>query len=261
MKTFVTLIAAVVMAFCVTGIEYNAETAKKLEQLVVGNYQERDQNVVNEALAIVNSIEPATDLDRLNRIYWRVAIHDQEAGADRTFDGLSSYASALLNQETFENPVPPVWNLMLINLYWKSDDPAFCTAMYNQFKANPPYRDVSESGLWAAMAGQYSDAYDFYMQSKFWPDRASNVAIYHLNDPRKAFDAAQMILERRYNSTVVSSVINDVAAHLVSSSEITADEMKTFLQGVNRSYSILLIDDDAAWRPVITRVRTMLETY
>ena len=40
-----------------------------------------------------------------------------------------------------------------------------------------------------------------------------------------------------------------------------AAEMKTFLQNVNRKYSPQLINDKAAWEPIIAQVRTVLETY
>ena len=44
-------------------------------------------------------------------------------------------------------------------------------------------------------------------------------------------------------------------------SDVSAADMKAFLQNVNRKYSSQLIVDKPTWEPIIAQVRTMLETY
>ena len=44
-------------------------------------------------------------------------------------------------------------------------------------------------------------------------------------------------------------------------SEADAPAVKTFLQRANRTWSLFLLQDAEAWKPVITLIRTALEAY
>ena len=82
-----------------------------------------------------------------------------------------------------------------------------------------------------------------------------------LHDLEKALTAATLICERTYSIEIVKSVVRMTVEKLCGNSAVNAAEMKTFLQNVNRKYSPQLINDKAAWEPIIAQVRTVLETY
>ena len=77
----------------------------------------------------------------------------------------------------------------------------------------------------------------------------------------EACAAAKKITGKTYNARIVQEVITMTISKLAGSDAVSAADMKTFLQNVNRKYSSQLIVDKPTWEPIIAQVRTMLETY
>ena len=138
-----------------------------------------------------------------------------------------------------------------------------CAALFASpvIKATPGAEAFCDAGFWANAVGKYAESYELYLASKTWPQRAMEIALHRLNDPEKALTAATLICERTYSIEIVKSVVRMTVEKLCGNSAVNAAEMKTFLQNVNRKYSPQLINDKAAWEPIIAQVRTVLETY
>ena len=133
--------------------------------------------------------------------------------------------------------------------------------MYALIKTTPGAEAFHDAGLWANAVGKYAEAYELYLASKTWPQRAMDIALHRLNDPEKALTAATLICERTYSIEIVKSVVRMTVEKLCGNSAVNAAEMKNFLQNVNRKYTARLAYDKPAWEPIIAQIRTMLEAY
>lgn len=227
-------------------------------------YQNRtalNQSVVKAAKEYLDTIEAVNDWQKLNVIRYKVVVYDQTSGADRSLAGLKNYADDLIAGTEFEKPLSGVQYVSLFNIWWRQGELEFAQAVYGLIKSTPGAEAHGDSGLWANAIGKYAEAYDLYLASETWPQRAMSIAINRLNDLPKAFAAAQKITGKTYNARVVQEVITMTISKLAGSDAVPAADMKTFLQNVNRKYSSQLIVDKATWEPIIAQVRTMLETY
>ena len=214
-----------------------------------------NQDVVKTATAYLDTVEAKTDAQKLNLLRYRVIAYDQTTGADRTLAGLKKYADSLIGKTTFKKALTGAQYVGIFSIWWRQNEFDFAQEMYALIKATP------DAGVWAKAVGKYGEAYELFLATKAWPQRAMEIAFNKLNDPVKAFEAAKLITGKAYSAAIVKSVVQLTVSRLVGNDSINAAEMKTFLQNVNRKYSARLIDDKTTWEPIIAQIRTVLETY
>lgn len=260
-KLFLSL-AALCGSLIVSAVEFDsAALAKNVYEPLFQNRTAMNQETVKTAAAYLDTVEAVSDAQKLNLIRYRVIAYDQTTGADRTLPGLKKYADGLIGNAKFEKNLTGAQYVSIFSLWWRQNEGEFAQTMYDLIKATPGAESFGDSGLWASAVGKYEEAYDLYYATAGWPQRAMNIALNKLNDPVKALAAANLIVAKNYSVATVKTVIRMTVEKLCGNSAINAAEMKAFLQNVNRKYSPQLINDKAAWEPIIAQVRTMLETY
>lgn len=230
------------------------ETAAK----VFKNRTVKDPAVVKEAEESLAAVVAKDDNEKLRLIQIKAWLYLQKTGST-DFNAVKTYVDQEIATAKLEKPLSGGRYVGLFNFWW--DQKTWGSAVYDLMKATPGYETFGDAGLWANAVGKYAEAYDLYMTTKGWPQRAMGIALYKLDDPAKAFAAAKLITGRDYNIGIVKSVVQSVITKLVGNDAVRPDEMKAFLQNVNRKYSAKLIADKAAWEPVIAQIRTVLETY
>ena len=260
-KLFLSLAAA-----CGTMILYavdfdSAALAKNVYNPLFQNRTAMNQETVKSATAYLDTVEAKTDAQKLVLIRYRTMAYDQTTGSDRTLAGLKKYADGLIGNANFEKSLTGAQYVSIFSLWWRQNEPEFAQAMYSLIKSTTGASSFGDAGLWASANGKFEEAYDLYYATAGWPQRAMNIALNKLNDPVKALAAANLIVNKNYSIGTVKTVIRMTVEKLCGNDSINAAEMKNFLQNVNRKYSPQLINDKAAWEPVIAQVRTVLETY
>lgn len=260
-KLFLSL-AAVCGSLIVSAVDFDsAALAKNVYNPLFQNRTAMNQETVKSATAYLDTVEAKTDAQKLVLLRYRTMAYDQTTGADRTLAGLKKYADEILAKVKFEKTLTGAQYISIFSLWWRQNEPEFAKGMYDLIKSTPGAESFGDAGLWAGAVGKYEEAYDLYYATAGWPERAMHIAIYKLNDPVKALSAANLIVAKNYSVATVKTVIRMTVEKLCGNSAINAAEMKAFLQNVNRKYSPQLINDKAAWEPIIAQVRTVLETY
>ena len=217
-----------------------------------------DPVVLEQAQEFADQAVPDSDTQRFRVIRIRALIRFQKAAGNITFDDQKKFIDDQISELKFDGEVKAKDYLDCLYIWWYR---GWDNEVYSLMKTLEGHEKWHDAGHVCEQLKKYEEAYNYYVSSATFPDRAVNVAATRLNDPARAFAAAQLILERSYSVNAVSPIIAKTVSHLVGNPAIPAEEMKTFLTNVNRKYSSKLIEDDAAWRPVITMIRTMLETY
>lgn len=91
-------------------------------------------------------------------------------------------------------------------------------------------------------------------QAYFAANRLKNTAI--------ALDTANRVMDRKLITVAKpQQALNFVTMCTRDISEVDAPAVKAFLQRANRTWSLFLLQDAEAWKPVITLIRTALEAY
>lgn len=217
-----------------------------------------DAAALERAQTFVASAIPNDNGQRLRIVMIRSMIQFQTPGADRSWETHKKFVDDAISDVKFDGEIKAKDYLECLYIWWYR---GWDNEVYSLMKTLDGFELWPDAGHVCDKLGKYEEAYNYYVSSAAFPDRAMSIAATRLNDPARAFVAAKQILERTYWASCVSSVISNTVSHLVGNPAIPADEMKTFLTNANRKYSSKLIEDDAAWRPVITMIRTMLETY
>ena len=260
-KLFLSLAA---LCGCVTlsAIEYNAaDLMKNVSTPLFQNRTAMNQETVKAATAYLDTVEAVSDAQKLNLLRYRVIAYDQTTGADRTLAGLKKYADSLIGKTTFKKALTGAQYVGIFSIWWRQNEFDFAQEMYALIKATPGAEAFIDAGVWAKAVGKYGEAYELFLATKAWPQRAMEIALHRLNDPEKALTAATLICERTYSIEIVKSVVRMTVEKLCGNSAVNAAEMKAFLQNVNRKYTAKLASNKAAWAPVIAQIRTMLEAY
>lgn len=221
----------------------------------------RQSGVSSETLAqakeFVASAEPTTDLERIRLIRLRALVRFQEPGAARDWSEHKKFIEGEIAGMSFDRAPSSAELLGLLYVWWYR---GWDKEVYAFMKTLPGFERWRDAGHVCDWLGLDREAYEYHLAAGVYPDRAMTAAL-RMGEPRLAFEAAEMVLTRQYDATRVSEVLKMVVASLVNSEAVSDSEMKVFLQKLNRVYSARLIENDAAWRPVITAVRTLLETY
>lgn len=244
--------------------EYNWQDVR--DNVSTPLYQNRtamDQNVVRSALEHLGTIEAVNDGQKLSVIRYKIIAYDQTDGADRSFAGLKKHADGLIAGTKFEKALTGAQYVSLFSIWWRQKEPDFAQDVYNFMKGTAGAEKFADMGLWAAAVGRYEEAYNIYYNSRkgYAAVRAMNIAISRLNDPAKAFAAAKVIATTDCSAREVRQVLNVVTSKLTGDDSVKADEMKKFLQNLNRRYTAKLSEDEKTWEPVISQIRTLLEAY
>ena len=261
-KLFLSLATLCGCVLTLSAIEYNAaDLMKNVSTPLFQNRSAMNQDVVKTATAYLDTVEAKTDAQKLNLLRYRVIAYDQTTGADRTLAGLKKYADSLIGKTTFKKALTGAQYVGIFSIWWRQNEFDFAQEMYALIKATPGAEAFIDAGVWAKAVGKYGEAYELFLATKAWPQRAMEIALHRLNDPEKALTAATLICERTYSIEIVKSVVRMTVEKLCGNSAVNAAEMKAFLQNVNRKYTAKLASDKAAWAPVIAQIRTMLEAY
>ena len=230
------------------------ETAAK----VFKNRTVKDPAVIKETEESLAAVTTKNDNEKLRLIQIKAWLYLQKTGST-DFNAVKTYVDQEISTAKLEKPLSAGRYVGLFNFWW--DQPTWGSAIYNFMKTQPGYEAFGDAGLWANAVGQYAEAYELYMITKGWPQRAMSIALYKLDDPAKAFAAAKLITGQTYGAAIVKEVVRLTVSKLVGNDTVSAADMKVFLQNVNRKYSAQLIVDKTTWEPVIAQIRTVLETY
>ena len=250
-KLFLSL-AALCGCALLSAIEYNAaDLMKNVSTPLFQNRTAMNQETVKAATAYLDTVEAVSDAQKLNLLRYRVIAYDQTTGADRTLAGLKKYADSLIGKTTFKKALTGAQYVGIFSIWWRQNEFDFAQEMYALIKATPGAEAFIDAGVWAKAVGKYGEAYELFLATKAWPQRAMEMAL----------TAATLICERTYSIEIVKSVVRMTVEKLCGNSAVNAAEMKAFLQNVNRKYTAKLASDKAAWAPVIAQIRTMLEAY
>ena len=261
-KLFLSIAALCGCVLTLSAVEFDsAALAKNVYDPLFQNRTAMNQETVKTAAAYLDTVEAKTDAEKIVLIRYRVMAQDQTTGADRSLAGLKKYADEILAKVKFEKTLTGAQYVSIFSLWWRQNEPEFAKGVYDLIKSTPGAESFGDSGLWSSAVGKYDEAYDLYYATAGWPERAMSLALNKLNDPVKALAAANLIVKRNYSIGTVKTVIRMTVEKLCGNSAINAAEMKNFLQNVNRKYSPQLINDKAAWEPIIAQIRTVLETY
>lgn len=262
MKKFIILNIILSTIFTASAVKFNVQevnnnTYKKL----VNNRETLDQNVVKEVNDYLNTVETKTDVQKLYVIKYKIFTYDQTKGADNSFEGLKAYLEKMLSDAKLDKPVTEAKKLEMMDIWYKHTDKDFVAKMYNAIKTTPNGHKFRDAGWWAQHAKQYNDAYNFYMDNQAFPERCVEIAIKNLKDTKKVLDAAQVITKKNYDAKKVKPIVDYVINNLTTSDSVDQNEVKLFLQKVNKRYSRLMKDDEATWAPIIGDVRMTLAAY
>lgn len=264
MKLFVLFLAALSVV-TVNAIEFKtSEIFKNVHDVLVENRKTKDQSVVASVKEYLDSVEPKVDKQKRTVIKFKVWVYDQTKGSDTSFEGLSKYRDELIAKEKFEVAPTEAQKLEMLNIWYKAyngTDKDFVAKMYNAIKTTPNGHKFAEAGYYAYHTNNYLDAYNFYMENQVYPDRCIGIAINNLKDTKKALDAAQIITKTNCNAKVVKRVVDYVINNFTTNDSVDQNEVKLFLQKVNRRYSRLMKEDEATWAPIIGDVRMTLAAY
>lgn len=264
MKLFVLFLAALSVV-TVNAIEYNGkEFSKNVHDVLVENSKTKDQAVVASVKKYLDSVEPKTDSQKRSVIKFKVWVYDQTKGADTSFEGLSKYRDELIAKEKFEVAPTEAQKLEMLDIWYKaykSTDKDYAVKMYEAIKATPNGHKFSNAGFYAYHTNNYLDAYNFYMDNQVFPERCVEIAIKNLKDTKKVLNAAQAITKKNHDAKRVKLIVDCVINNLTTSDSVDQNEVKLFLQKVNKRYSRLMKEDEATWAPIIGDVRMTLAAY
>lgn len=262
MKKFIILNIILSTIFTVSAVEFNSkEVYNNTYKKLVNNRETLDQNVVKEVNDYLNAVETKTDAQKLYVIKFKLFAYDQTKGSDNSFEGLKTYLEKMLSDAKLDKPIPEVKKLSMVGIWYKRTDKDFVAKMYNAIKTTPNGIKFVDAGWWAQHAKQYNDAYNFYMENQVFPDRSVEIAVKYLNDPQKALSAAKLVADKTYPVKVVNKVVGLVLENVVTNKQVNQEDVKTFLQDINKRYSRLMKEDEKAWAPIIGDVRMTLAAY
>lgn len=262
MKQIFLVLVSLIVSY-VGAVEYNTvEIYTKVHDVLAQNREALDQSVVSSVKTYLDSIEVKNDAHRLSILGFKIWVYDQTKGSDRTFEGITKYRDQLLSKEKFDAAITDTDKVELLDLWYKAKtDKDYSKKMYNLIKNTSNGYKFTNAGFWAAMVGQYDDAYNFYMSNGAFPDRCVDIAIKNLKDDKRALAAAQEITKKNWKAPVVQKVIKLVLNNLTTSDNLDQNDVKLFLQKVNKRYSRLMKEDEATWAPIIGDVRMTLAAY
>lgn len=256
-KLFLFLLLAVFASVTfAAGFDWSAST--ELIRALQNNQAALDPAVTARVQQFIDAAAPQYDSEKLRVIALRVMVRAQTKGSDMSWTAQKKFVDDQIAATQFEKELTGAAYLDLLYIWWYR---GWDKEIYALMQTLPGAELWGNAGHICDKMGKYAEAYEYYKASGIFPDRAVNIAATRLDDPAKAFEAAKLILIRTYNAQCVGAVVERTVSGLVGNADIPADEMKAFLQNANRKYSSMLIKDAEAWKPIITTIRTMLETY
>lgn len=120
-------------------------------------------------------------------------------------------------------------------------------------------KNFIDGGYYADKTGNYEDAYDLYIESGFFYDRAMNIAINNLKDYDKAIEAAKNICVRKLNQSEIEMAVENIINKLYRKSK-NKTEIIAILEDINFTYSQYL-SKEGNYTNAVTRVRQTLDAY
>lgn len=133
--------------------------------------------------------------------------------------------------------------------------------VYNYIMSNTGdwKRTFSDGGFYAAVNGDYKNAYELYVAQGRWTNRAIRIAIDKLNDNDKALAAAKKIATIKMEPYTLSEAVDLIIRRLYTGSKDKA-EIISILEDINFTYSQYLKKESGYLEP-LTKVRQTLDAY
>ena len=175
-KLFLSL-AALCGCALLSAIEYSAaDLMKNVSTPLFQNRTAMNQETVKAATAYLDTVEAVSDAQKLNLLRYRVIAYDQTTGADRTLAGLKKYADSLIGKTTFKKALTGAQYVGIFSIWWRQNEFDFAQEMYALIKATPGAEAFIDAGVWAKAVGKYGEAYELFLATKAWPQRAMEIA-------------------------------------------------------------------------------------
>lgn len=208
------------------------------------------ENFVNQTFS-----KATNDKEKTNLLFVQKRIN---AGKGLTFAQHKEVMDAKIQAANFSK----VTDSFRFTCYYVPRHDAYYQPVYELFKQNPGSEKGTAdiAGTCAKLTGHYDDAIAWYLANNQIGD-AAIVYTKYLNDPVKGLSCAQKIVERSYSAKQVSTVVSLIERFFIGNPKVSPSEVKELLQNINRKYSSKMIANPTAWKPVITRVRTLIETF
>jgi hypothetical protein len=176
------------------------------------------------------------------------------------FDVAAMYADGIKYIESFGFKADTA-SKRTMPIYFNINDPAKLKAIYEFMLATPELQDSPHLGWYCLqVTGDKAKAYGFYKQAKASLDRRLILAI-QLKDSAKVDECMEELLVTPPRLTLAKIMITRYIDNVVGNPTYKQENVKAYLQGMNRKFSPMLIKDKANWEPLIAQIRTALETY
>lgn len=116
-----------------------------------------------------------------------------------------------------------------------------------------------DGGYYAAKTGNYKEAYDWYMESGLFYDRAMVIAVENIKDYDKAIEAAKGISGKKVIPSALENSVEIIINKLYRQAKNKA-EIITILEDINFTYSQYL-NKEGSYTNAVTKVRQTLDAY
>lgn len=217
-----------------------------------------DPAVIDRVQQFIDAATPRNDSEKRRLIALRVMVRAQTKGSDMSWAAQKKFVDDQVAAAQLEKELTGADYLDLLYIWWYR---GWDKDIYALMKTLPGFELWGNAGHLCDKMGKYEEAYDYYLASEIFPDRAAAIAMTRLNDPAKALAAVKLINEKLYPLNTVSSVIQTAMKNLAGNKSVPKAEMREFLESANQKYSGMLVEHEAEWMPVIKRIRTMLDAY
>lgn len=133
--------------------------------------------------------------------------------------------------------------------------------VYNYIMSNTGdwKRTFGDGGFYAAVNGDYKNAYELYVAQGMWTNRAIYIAINKLNDNDKALAAAKKVAAVKLGPMSLNEAVGLIIHRLYIGSKDKA-EIISILEDINFTYSQYLKKESGYLEP-LTKVRQTLDAY
>lgn len=255
-KTILTLLASLV-GVAAFAQAFDLQTAdsicEKLNRGIVA-----DAAVLDEAQKLVDAAQPQTDGEKLAIIRLRTRLNFQRAGGKIAWADHQKFVDEQIAAAKFtQNPSSEDY-LKILYLWGVR---TYDNEIYALMTTLPDYQKWNNAGHVAYYLGKYEESYNLYLVNRFFPQRAVEVAGDKLHDPVRAFEAAKLAISGSYSAETVKQVVVAVTRFVIGQPGVPEEELKAFLNNLNRKCSVNMVADQASWEPIVTMLRTLLATY
>lgn len=252
------IISAIAAAFAILSAQAYDWQAAAAISVKINNGLVTDAAVLEEAQKFCDSAKPETDAEKISVINLRSKLNFQRAGGKIAWADHKKFVDDAIAAAKLTKAPSTGAYLGCLYVWW---DRSFDNEVYALMKTLPDYQKWGNGGHVAGFLEKWEESYNLYLVSAIFPERAVAVAGSELNDPVRAFEAAKLILTNEYSARTVQLTLENVTRYVAGNEAVPAEQLKAFLINANRRYSVKMVSNKEAWEPIVTMIRTLLETY